>query len=236
MTAPTQEGGPAQTRRIRSFVRREGRMTAAQRRALATLWPRYGLEPRGVLDLDAAFGRRARRTLEIGFGNGEALLTLARTALEEDFLGIEVHRPGVGHLLLGLEREGLGNVRVICDDAVEVLSRHLPAASLDRILIWFPDPWPKKRHHKRRLVQPPFVRELLRVLRPGGLLHLATDWPDYAEHMVAVLEAEPGLINLEGPGRFAPRPPWRPRTRFEARGERLGHPVLDLLYRRREGA
>ena len=223
----------APRRRVRSFVRREGRITRAQRRALETLWGRYGIDPpaSGSIDLDARFGRRgAPRVLEIGFGNGEALLALARSRPEVDCLGIEVHRPGVGHLLLQLEREGIANVRVMCADALEVLERHLPAAAFDRILLFFPDPWVKKRHHKRRIVQSAFARLVHRRLRPGGTLEMATDWEDYARQMLAVMEAEGGFANRAGPGRYAPRPAERPPTRFERRGERLGHPVWDLAF------
>ncbi len=228
--APSSEAArPA--RRVRSFVLRGGRLTAAQQRALDTLWPRYGVpwQP-APLDLPALFGRRAPVTLEIGFGNGESLAEQAAAAPQRDFLGIEVHRPGVGHLLQCIERRGLANLRIICHDAVEVLAHMLAPASLDTVQLFFPDPWPKKRHHKRRIVQPDFVALVAERLRPGGLFHLATDWPPYAEHMLAVLSAEPRLTNLH-PG-FAPRSPQRPLTKFEQRGLRLGHPVFDLLFRR----
>lgn len=221
-------------RRIRSFVRREGRLTAAQQRALTRLWGRYGVDPpTGQLDLERAFGRAAERVLEIGFGDGEALALTAQARPALDFLGIETHRPGVGHLLLTLERLALTNVRVLCMDAVEALERHLPPASLDRIQIFFPDPWPKLRHHKRRLIQPAVVGLLADAIKPGGLLHLATDWEDYAGQMLAVVEADDRFGNLTGAGRFAPRPADRPITKFERRGRRLGHPVYDLLFRRR---
>lgn len=219
-------------RTVRSFVTRAGRMTPAQERALATLWPKYGLEPVDALDLDALFGRTAARVAEIGFGNGENLLALAARHPERDFLGIEVHRPGVGHVLLGLEALGLANVRVICRDAVEVLERHLPAACLDEVLLLFPDPWPKKRHHKRRLVQGPFVQVLADRLRSGGTLRLATDWGPYAQQILAQLCAEPRLRNLSPDGGFVPRPEERSATRFERRGQRLGHAVWDLAFAR----
>jgi tRNA (guanine-N7-)-methyltransferase len=221
----------AQPRRVRSFVRREGRMTAAQRAALDTLWPRFGVAPQGLLDPDTLFGRCAARTLEIGFGNGEHLAALAAAAPEADFLGIEVHRPGVGSLLNACERLGLGNLRLLCMDAVECLEQHLPDASLDRIFILFPDPWPKKRHHKRRLIQPATAALLARKLAPGGRIELATDWKDYAQHMRAVLDASADLENLAGPAGFMPRAT-RNATRFERRGARLGHSVFDLAYRR----
>ena len=219
---------------VRSFVRREGRLTRGQRRALEQLWPRYGI-PAGeeVLDLEAVFGRRAPVVLEIGFGNGEALLAMAAARPGTDYLGIEVHRPGIGRLLLGLEAQGLSNVRVLEGDAAELLARRLPGASLDAVHIFFPDPWPKKRHHKRRLVQPAFVELLRTRLKPGGRLHLATDWRDYAEHMAAVMERAPGFRNLSPHPPYIERPPDRPRTRFERRGADLGHGVWDLLYQRR---
>jgi tRNA (guanine-N7-)-methyltransferase len=222
-------------RPIRSFVRREGRMTPAQQRALQHLWPRFGLEPQGLIDLDAWFGRRAPRTLEIGFGNGETLLALARAEPQSDFIGIEVHRPGVGRVLMELDKQGISNVRLLCMDAVEALEHHLPDAGLDRVLLFFPDPWPKKRHHKRRLVQPGFVELVARKLRPGGAFHLATDWQDYAEQMLAVLEASDSFENSAGRGQYAPRPGFRPVTRFERRGRRLGHGVRDLAFARKAG-
>jgi tRNA (guanine-N7-)-methyltransferase len=220
-------------RAIRSFVTRSGRITPAQERALEELWPKYGIGLGAApLDLDALFGRNAPRLAEIGFGNGEQLLALAAAQPADDFLGIEVHRPGVGRLLLQLEGRALTNVRVICHDAVEVLERHLDGQCLDEILILFPDPWPKKRHHKRRLIQRPFVAVLADRLRRGGALHLATDWQPYAAEMLAVLSTEPRLRNVSEDGGFAPRPAERSPTRFEIRGERLGHQVWDLEFRR----
>lgn len=219
-------------RAIRSFVTRSGRITSAQERALAELWPKYGVElGTTALDLDALFGRRARRVAEIGFGNGDNLLALAAARPAEDFLGIEVHRPGVGRLLLQLEERGLANVRVICRDAVEVLQHYLGAACLDEFLILFPDPWPKKRHHKRRLIQTAFVTLVAERLGAGGVLRLATDWEPYAAEMLATLSAEPRLRNVAAAG-FMPRPLERSPTRFERRGERLGHQVWDLEFRR----
>lgn len=220
-------------RSIRSFVLRQGRITRAQQVAFTTLMPRYGLDPaQGRLDLAAVFGRDARRTLEIGFGNGESLLALAAGHPDEDFIGIEVHRPGVGRLLMGIESQKLANLRVICGDAVEVLERCLPDASLVAVLVYFPDPWPKKRHHKRRLVQPEFVAQIARKLKRGGRLQLATDWPDYAQHMLMTLAASPELVNTEGTG-YAARAADRPLTRFESRGLRLGHAVHDLVFVKR---
>jgi tRNA (guanine-N7-)-methyltransferase len=214
-------------RRVRSFVRRTGRVTAGQQRALKELWPRWGLAPPdGVLDLNATFGRRAPRVLEIGFGDGTALLAMAQAHPEQDFLGIEVHEPGIGRCLLGLERAGLNNVRLIREDAVLVLGGWLAPGCLERVNLFFPDPWPKKRHHKRRLVQPAFPDLVAGVLKPGGLLHLATDWAPYAEQMEQVLAASAQFAAISGPGD-------RPPTRFERRGEGLGHAIRDLRYRRR---
>lgn len=226
----TPEPSSERMRPIRSFVLREGRLTEGQRWALEELWPRYGVEPDGVIDSPALFGREAPVWLEIGFGNGEALRHMAARHPEVDFLGIDVHRPGVGHLLKALAADGITNVRVIRADAAAVVRECLPRASLDRVLVFFPDPWPKKRHHKRRLIQPAFADALARVLRPGGHLHLATDWDDYAAHMRAVLDPHPAFVDTGGErGEHALR---RPETRFEARGERKGHAVHDLVYRR----
>lgn len=222
------------SRRIRSFVRREGRLTRGQQRALDTLGPQYLLDAEGPpLNLTALFGRTAPVTLEIGFGNGESLADQAARHSERDYVGIEVHRPGVGHLLQLVERDGLTNMRLFCADAVEVLERRIPDAALDTVQIFFPDPWHKKRHHKRRLVQPEFVARLARKLAPGGRLHLATDWAEYAEHMLEVMEGAPDFANAYGPGTWAPDPGDRPQTKFERRGERLGHGVWDLVFTRR---
>lgn len=222
---------PPHHRPIRSFVRREGRLTVGQQRALELLWPRFGLEfTPEPLDLEALFGRRAPVTLEIGFGNGESLARMAADDPERDFIGVEVHRPGVGHLLQQVEDRGLTNVRVACHDAVEMLNRQVPPGGLDRIQIYFPDPWPKKRHHKRRLVQPDFVDLLATRLREGGILHLATDWEDYARHMLEVMQQAGAFTNQAADGGFSPRPSYRPLTKFEQRGQRLGHDVWDLVY------
>ena len=217
-------------RHVRSFVRREGRITRSQQRALDDLLPRYGVDLDGLLDLDAAFGRRAPRTLEIGFGNGASLAKMAARAPDQDFLGVEVHRPGVGHLLLEIERYQLTNLRAVCIDAVELLERHIAPASLDRVLLFFPDPWPKSRHHKRRILQPAFVATICERLKPGGLFHMATDWQPYAEQMLAVMDAAPGFRNSAGRGQYAPKPDYRPETKFERRGLRLGHGVWDLVF------
>lgn len=216
-------------RKIRSFVRREGRITPAQQRALQTLWPRYGLTMEALAHPEQAFGRDQRRVLEIGFGNGEALLAAAQADPASDFLGIEVHRPGVGRLLLAADRAGIANVRVVLGDAAEAVE-WLPAGAIAEVRIFFPDPWPKKRHHKRRLVQEPFVNQLARIIAPGGRLLIATDWEDYARAMLAILDASPWFRNAAGAGSFAPRPAERPLTRFERRGLALGHSVFDLLY------
>ena len=219
-------------RGIRSFVARAGRMTSAQERAWQELWPRYGVDDQGgLLDLRALFGREALRTLEIGFGNGESLLALAAAQPEQDFLGVEVHRPGVGHLMLRADALGLTNLRIACRDAVEVLDQQLGDAVLDAVLLYFPDPWPKKRHHKRRIVQPAFVDLVARKLKPGGRFRLATDWQNYAEQMLEVAGACRALENEFDAG-YAPRPDSRPLTRFENRGQRLGHGVWDLSLRK----
>jgi tRNA (guanine-N7-)-methyltransferase len=226
---------PSETQRtIRSFVLRQGRLTAAQQHALDSLLPKYSLDSAGgLLDLAVVFGRLARCTLEIGFGNGDALAQLARQHPHEDFLGIEVHRPGVGRLLMTLEHENISNVRVLCADAVDVLTRCIPDESLDVLLVYFPDPWPKKRHRKRRLVQPEFVTLMVRKLKTGGQLQLATDWSEYATQMLDVLSANPHLANVGNGGGYSQRPATRPLTKFERRGIDLGHPVRDLSFIKR---
>jgi len=220
-------------RRIRSFVRREGRLTKGQQRALETLFPRFGVAftPQ-LLDLDALFGRSASRVMEIGFGNGGALAQMAEQHPENDYFGIEVHRPGVGNLLLQIEQHHLSNIRVSQHDAVEMLEQQIPDASLDEVFLFFPDPWHKKKHHKRRIVQPAFVQLLRSKLKPGGIFHMATDWQDYAEHMLEIMNTAPGFENLAGNGRFCERPDYRPLTKFEQRGRKLGHGVWDLVFRK----
>jgi len=221
-------------RRIRSFVLRAGRITAAQARALTELWRGYGLDAGdAALDLDRIFGRAAARCLEIGFGTGEVIGSLAQANPHVDYLGIEVHRPGVGRLLLWAEHAKLTNLRVICHDAVDVMRDLLADQSLDEILVFFPDPWHKKRHHKRRLIAPDFVACAASKLRTGGVLRLATDWQDYAEQMLQVCNADPQLESLSPDATYVPRPDFRPPTRFEKRGERLGHGVWDLAYAKR---
>jgi len=220
-------------RAIRSFVTRSGRITAAQQRALELLWPKYGIEfEPHVLDLDAHFGRRAPRSLEIGFGNGENLAALAAAHPERDYLGVEVHRSGVGRLMLSLEEQALSNVRIVCHDAVEVLEAQIAPESLDEVLVLFPDPWPKKRHHKRRLIQSEPVARIASRLRTGGTLRLATDWEPYAQQMLETIGACAPFANLSPSGDFIERPADRTPTRFEKRGERLGHGVWDLAFRR----
>lgn len=220
-------------RRIRSFVLREGRMTPAQQRAFDTLWSRFGLDYRGTpRDLDASFERHAPRVLEIGFGNGEALAWASEHDLARDFIGVEVHGPGVGRLMNALAARDARNVRVYRHDAVEVLEHEIAPASLAEVRIWFPDPWHKKRHNKRRLIQPDFAALLASRMAPNGLLHLATDWQAYAAHMLEVMEAAPDWRNPLGPGQYAEKPAWRIETHFERRGLKLGHGVWDLLYRR----
>ena len=227
---------PRHPRPVRSYVLREGRITKGQRRAFDGPWRRFGLEYPGKqrLDLPGVFGNRQPVYLEIGFGNGESLAELAGRYPDRNYLGIEVHRPGVGRLLLRLEEAGLDNVRVLRHDAVEVLEHNLAPGSLQGVYLFFPDPWPKKRHHKRRIIQPAFVELLASRIRPGGLLHMATDWRDYAAHMLDSVGACEDFVNTAGPGNYAPRPDDRTLTRFEKRGQRLGHEVWDLIFLRRQ--
>ena len=229
----TPQPAATQMRKVRSFVRRPGRLTAAQRRALADLLPRYGVVESGEhLDLPRLFGRDARRVLDIGFGDGEALVTNALNNPTVDYLGVEVHEPGIGHLLLLLEQAAATNVRVIARDAVDVVKERLDDAMFDCVDLFFPDPWPKKRHHKRRLVQEPFVAEIARVLKPGGIFHVATDWADYARHTRDVLAGSSALVPVEAADLCHNPLALRPPTKFERRGRRLGHEVVDLFYRK----
>ncbi|MBC7781870.1 MAG: tRNA (guanosine(46)-N7)-methyltransferase TrmB [Proteobacteria bacterium] len=216
-------------RRIRSYVLRQGRITRAQQRAYDALLPRYGIPyAQGPLDMQQAFGRVAPVVIEIGFGMGEGTAQIAQANPHLDYLGIEVHNPGVGSLLDRIERNALGNVRVVQHDAVEVMRDMIDAASLAGVHVFFPDPWHKTRHHKRRLLQAPFVSLLASRLAPGGYLHVATDWEEYAQQILSVLSAETRLANSAKT--YAPRPDYRPLTRFEQRGVRLGHAVFDLVF------
>jgi tRNA (guanine-N7-)-methyltransferase len=218
-------------RAIRSFVLRQGRLTPAQQRAVETLLPVYGIPYAAeLLDLDQAFGRQVPKILEIGFGMGAATAQIAATNPDKDYLGIEVHTPGVGNLLKLMEEQGITNLRVVQHDAVEVLRHMIADASLDGVHIFFPDPWPKKRHHKRRLLQAEFVALLCSKLKPGGYLHFATDWEEYAQWTLEVLRAESKLANTVTD--YAPRPEYRPLTKFEQRGLNLGHGVWDLIFTR----
>jgi len=231
---PLTEDDPAQlpqARAVRSFVLRQGRMSPAQTRAFEQLLPRFGLpfEPR-LLDFSRVFGRVAPVILEIGFGMGETTAAIAHAHPQHDYIGVEVHAPGVGALLKRVEELALANVRVIRHDAVEVVAQMIPAGALAGVHVYFPDPWPKKRHHKRRLLQPSFIHALALRLAPGGYLHAATDWEEYAHEILATFTAEPLLANSAAD--FAPRPAWRPQTKFETRGLKLGHGVWDVVFRR----
>ena len=221
-------------RKIRSFVRREGRLTHGQQHALEMLWPIYGIEADAQnLDFQMLFGNDHPVILEIGFGNGESLAAMAQALPENNYIGIEVHRPGVGHLLKLIEEKGLSNLRVMSDDAVEILTRQIPVASLSGVQLFFPDPWHKKKHHKRRIVQPDFVHHLATRLKSGGFFHMATDWQDYAVHMLEVMQASNDFENCSESGDYVPRPGHRPITKFEQRGHRLGHSVWDLIFTRK---
>ncbi len=229
----TESATPADAphRPVRSYVLRAGRMGSGQQRALAELGPRFVLPFRPqALQPAAVFGREAPLVLEIGFGMGDATAAIAAARPQTDFLGVEVHEPGVGALLRRIGEHGLTNLRIVRHDAVEVLQQMIAPGSLAAVHVFFPDPWPKKRHHKRRLVQPPLVALVASRLAPGGVLHCATDWEPYAEQMLQVLGSEPLLANTAAA--YAPRPAYRPQTKFEARGLRLGHGVRDLVFRR----
>ncbi len=222
-------------RSVRTFVIRAGRMTPAQEKALEEQWPQLGLQIEGgMLDFAGLFGREAPVVLEIGFGMGDSLLAMASAAPETNFIGIEVHRPGVGRLLNNVSKAGLSNVRVFQEDALEVLEHCIPDGSLDCLQLFFPDPWPKKKHHKRRMVQPAFAQQLRPKLKVGGCFHMATDWEPYAEHMMEVMSAAEGYRNRAGEGQYSPQPEARPDTKFQRRGEKLGHGVWDLVFDRTE--
>lgn len=220
-------------RTIKSFVLRAGRVSKRQQQALDEWLPEYVLlPPVEPWCLDRVFGRTADTIVEIGFGMGSSLLTMAKEAPEKNFLGIEVHRAGIGSLVASLHDEGISNVRIAPFDAVEVFKTGLTDNSLAGVQLYFPDPWPKKKHHKRRLVQPVFIKLVADKIREGGFFHAATDWQEYAEHMLSVLSAEPKFKNTEASLGFAPRPEARPLTKFEQRGQGLGHGVWDLIYQR----
>ncbi len=213
---------------------RNGRTTAAQTDALERLLPRFGLPySDDPIDLASAFGRQAPTWLEIGFGNGDVLLNMGSTHPDVNIIGAEVHESGIGHALIGIESNELYNVRLIQHDAMEIMENMLAPGTLDKVLLFFPDPWHKKRHHKRRIVQADFLDAVARILKKGGILHCATDWAEYGEWMIERLEQDERFINTAGAGQASTRPEWRPVTRFERRGHRLGHSVTDLLYKRR---
>ncbi|MCY4050716.1 MAG: tRNA (guanosine(46)-N7)-methyltransferase TrmB [Gammaproteobacteria bacterium] len=231
------EKSPNHRDSVRSYVIRSGRMTDAQRKAMHELFPHYGITPstdsKGRIDIVEVFGRKATLVLEVGFGNGEALIEMAGSNPECDFIGIEVHEPGLGHLLLRIHDEGLGNIRVILGDAVQILSNLFLDQAFDRICLFFPDPWPKKRHNKRRILSPHFVGLMVVKLKVGGEIHFATDWQDYAEQALQLLENEPALEFIQESG-FANSGARRPMTKFEQRGRKLGHDVWDIIVRKRE--
>lgn len=218
---------------IRSYVRREGRITKAQGRALAELWPEYGVDHTGdVLDFKRMYGRDVPTIVEIGFGNGSALVSMAVDNPQCNFLGIEVYRPGIGSALLKLKQYGITNVRVIMDNAVPVMQERIGQGCLSKILIFFPDPWPKKRHHKRRLLQAPFLNTAVECLKLGGYIHVATDWEDYALSILDLFQQESRLRNLDSENQFVPRPDYRPQTKYEQRGRGRGHEVWDVIFER----
>jgi len=224
-----------QHRKIRSYVLREGRLTTGQQRAFETLWPQFGIDfpPNQVIDLPSIFGNDNPVILEIGFGNGASLAEMANHNPQQNSLGIEVHSPGVGRLLLDIEERGLSNLRVMRHDAVELLESGIAPASLSGVYLFFPDPWHKKKHHKRRILKPSMVQLLAQAIRPDGIFHAATDWGHYAEQMQELLsETHEQFENSAGAGNYSPRPDYRPVTKFEKRGERLGHGVWDLIFRR----
>lgn len=219
----------APIRPIRSFVRREGRITPGQERALGELWPQFGISLGGSpIIFERHLPNCDKRVLEIGFGDGESLLAMAKAEPKSGFIGIEVHRPGVGRLLLRLREAGINNVRLICNDAAEVIAHHIPLASLDRIQIFFPDQWHKKKHHKRRLIQTGFTSLLVERLKPGGALHIATDWEDYARTIMGIVSAEKNVFNPYGEGNFVTHNGLRPSTKYEKRGLRRGHQLFDI--------
>ncbi len=218
-------------RTIKSFILRQGRLTHGQQRALDEQWPVFGIDYQPEpIDFTALFGNEQPVTLEIGFGNGESLLQMAAENPDQNFIGIEVHRPGVGHLLHLIHEQGIQNLRVMNYDAIDILQNQIPEHSLSRVQLYFPDPWHKKKHNKRRIVQANFLDMLAKLLQKDGQIHFATDWEHYARHMMATLEAHPEFINNAGENEFSPKPDYRPITKFERRGQRLGHGVWDLLF------
>ncbi len=221
-------------RKVRSFVRREGRLTKGQEHALKECWPAMGVDyQKQLLNWQEVFGNDNPVVLEIGFGMGASLVEMAKNTPEKNFIGIEVHSPGVGACLAAAQEVGLTNLRVMCHDAVEVFAHMIPDDSLSTLQLFFPDPWHKKRHHKRRIVQAEFAEMVRQKLIPGaGVFHMATDWENYAEHMIEVMKAAPGYENTAEDGDYVPRPEERPLTKFEARGHRLGHGVWDIKFRR----
>ena len=225
---------PSRSRHVRSFVRRIGRITPAQQRAFDSHWAEYGIDYTGeTRDFEALFGRDAPLIVEIGFGNGEQMLHASRAGASSNFIGIEVHTPGVGRLMNGLATHGVRNTVVYTHDAVDVLGNEIARESLAEVHIYFPDPWPKARHNKRRLIQPELVALIASRLKVEGMLHVATDWEAYAEHIRDVLEASPDFVNVSAPGAAVGRPDWRIETHFERRGLKLGHGVWDFVYRRK---
>ena len=216
------------------FCKREGRLTQGQQQAIETQWPKYGIDySEQLLDFSVLFNRDASTVLEIGFGNGDSLCEMAVASPEKNFLGIEVHRPGVGRLLNTIETSACENLRVSNQDAIDVLEHQIPDESLDRVQLFFPDPWHKKKHKKRRIVQDNFIEQLAKKLKPDGVFHLATDWEDYARHMLSVLNSSELFENLSEDKTFVPKPAERPTTKFEKRGQRLGHGVWDLLFKKK---
>lgn len=225
------ESAPKFLRHIRSFVKREGKLTKGQQSAIEDLWSEFGVVlSDGEIDLPAIFGRDAETIMEIGFGNGLSLADMAENHPHSNFFGVEVHKPGLGSLLVQVRKRGLNNIRVSHDDAVLVLNQQIAANSLDRLQIFFPDPWHKKRHHKRRLIQPEFIKAVVQRLKPGGVIHIATDWQNYAEHILEVLSHADGLQNTVTD--YADKPAYRPETKYERRGIGLGHGVWDLVFKK----
>lgn len=218
--------------RILSFIRRQGRITQGQQLALDNHWDQYGLDPEISYDFNQVFGRIAPLIVEIGFGTGDSLANMAAANPDNNYIGIEVHKPGVGHLMLLLDQQGLTNVRIYCHDAIDIIENKIADHSLTGVHLFFPDPWPKQKHHKRRIVRPSFVDLLSKKLQPGGYFHAATDWQNYAENMLKILSTGVGISNTSSDGDYCERPDYRPLTRFEQRGIRLGHGVWDLIFRK----